>query len=66
MERKRALLRLVENHAPCEEERLIAVFSLQTGLRGVRIREYLLELADAGLILLEEGQIRLPEKEAPP
>jgi DNA-binding IclR family transcriptional regulator len=65
LERKQALLEMVQKFSPIEEEKLLGVFSLKTGLTFKKIREYLDELVSAGLIERDESTLRIPGEKAP-
>ena len=59
--RKLKLIELIENLQPVEEQRLMGIFSLQTGLRFKTIGEYLDELEAGCLINREEGAVSMVE-----
>lgn len=66
---KKDLLKLVEGFGvEYGKKKLVATYSLQTGLTPRKIEEYLYELVDANILEIEGNTIsllRLVEKEAP-
>ena len=58
-ERKLKLIELIQNLQPVEEQRLMGIFSLKTGLKFKTINEYLKELEAGGLIKREDGAVSM-------
>ena len=50
---KLKLLNLIKSHPDMEKKQVVALFSLQTGLRRARVLEYWQELIEAGVV--EDG-----------
>lgn len=66
MERKKALIELIQKYSPIEEEKLLGLFSLKTGLRFGRIREYVDELIAAGLVERDGSTLTVPKEVSEP
>lgn len=56
---KLRLLDLIKKNPTLDREQIIAVFSLQTGLKRATIKEYLSELEESGISMTDE---RVPDK----
>lgn len=57
--RKRILLTMITKHKTLPMSQLRGLFSLKTGLTYKKINEYLRELSDANLIIIENDTVRL-------
>jgi hypothetical protein len=58
---KKALLAIMESVGVTDgKDRALAIYSLRSGLSVARLRVYLEELIDAGLVEVEDNEVKIP------
>jgi len=60
-ERIMLLRRIIERSGEIEVDKLVAMFSINQGLRPAKVREYLNTLNDFGVIEFKDGMVRIKE-----